>query len=71
MFMTDPALKEFTGTNGWEAGVNADVTVVEAGATGSLDTTTAQSPVIGFNFGEKGLMAGVSVEGTKVTKLER
>ena len=71
MFMTEQALKKFTGADGWEAGVDADVTVVKTGATGSLDTTTAQSPVIGFNFGETGLMAGVSVEGTKVTKLDR
>ena len=70
MFMTDEALKEFTNADGWEAGVDADVTVVDTGATGSLDTTTAQSPVIGFNFGEEGLMAGVSVEGTKVTKID-
>jgi lipid-binding SYLF domain-containing protein len=71
MFMTEEALKEFTNADGWEAGVDADVTVVDTGATGSLDTTTAQSPVIGFNFGEEGLMAGVSVEGTKVTELDR
>ena len=51
--------------------MDADVTVVEAGATGSLDTTTAQNPVIAFNFGEEGLMAGVSVEGTKVSKIDR
>ena len=71
MFMTDEALQDFSNADGWEAGVDADVTVVDTGATGSLDTTTAQSPVIGFNFGEEGLMAGVSVEGTKVTKLDR
>jgi lipid-binding SYLF domain-containing protein len=71
MFMTEEALQNFTKANGWEAGVNADVTLVDVGATGSLDTTTAQSPVIAFNFGEEGLMAGVSVEGTKVTKLDR
>jgi len=71
MFMTDEALKDFTSADGWEAGVNAEVTVVDTGTTGSLDTTTAQSPVIGFNFGEEGLMAGVSVEGTKVTKIDR
>lgn len=70
MFMTEEALKDFTSADGWEAGVNADVTVVDVGATGSLDTTTAQNPVIAFNFGEEGLMAGVSVEGTKVSKLD-
>lgn len=71
MYMTEEALEKFMNADGWEAGVDADVTVVEAGATGSLDTTTAQNPVIAFNFGEEGLMAGVSVEGTKVTKLDR
>ena len=71
MFMTEEALKAFTSASGWEAGVDADVTVVDVGATGSLDTTTAQAPVIAFNFGEEGLMAGVSVEGTKVSKLDR
>ena len=70
MFMTDEALKEFTSAKGWEAGVNADVVAIDIGATGSFDTATAQNPVIGFNFGEGGLMAGVSVEGTKVSKLE-
>jgi lipid-binding SYLF domain-containing protein len=70
MFMTEEALKKFMSSSGWEAGVDADVTVVDVGATGSLDTTTSQAPVIAFNFGEEGLMAGVSVEGTKVSKLD-
>lgn len=71
MFMTDAALAKFKNSSGWEAGVDADVTVVEAGATGSLDTTTSPSPVIAFNFGESGLMAGVSLEGTKIDKINR
>ena len=70
MYMTEEALNQFINADGWEAGVDADVTVVDVGATGSLDTTTAQSPVIAFNFGEEGLMAGVSIEGTKVTKMD-
>ena len=71
MFMTEDALKSFTDSDGWEAGVDADVTVIDIGATGSFDTTTVKDPVIAFNLGEEGLMAGVSIEGTKVTKLER
>ena len=70
MFMTEEALEKFMESDGWEAGVDADVTVVEAGATGSLETTTARNPVIGFNFGETGLMAGISIEGTKVSEIE-
>ena len=71
MFMTEEALKKFTDSDGWEAGVDADVTVVDTGATGSYDTTSVKDPVIAFNFGEEGLMAGVSVEGTKVSKLNK
>jgi len=71
MFMTEDALKKFTSSKGWEAGVDAQVVAVESGATGSIDTMNTQPPVIAYNFGEKGLMAGVSVEGTKVDKLDR
>ena len=48
--------------------MNADTAVVEAGATGSLDTT-AHGLVIGFNFGEEGLMAGASVVDYRVDDL--
>ena len=71
MFMTEAALKKFTANREWEAGVDADVTAVDAGATGSIDTTTAKDAIIGFNFGEEGLMAGVSIEGTKIEKMDR
>ena len=70
MFLTDEALKKFMESSGWEAGVDAQVAVIQSGATGSYDTISAQNPVVAFNFGEQGLMAGVSLEGTKVSKLE-
>lgn len=70
MFMTQDALAKFTAKREWEAGVDADVTAVDAGATGSIDTTTSKDAIIGFNFGEEGLMAGVSIEGTKIEKLD-
>ena len=71
MFLDEKALEKFQNSDGWEAGVDADVTVIDSGATGTIDTTNLQKPVVAFNFGESGLMAGVSIEGTKVTKLER
>jgi lipid-binding SYLF domain-containing protein len=70
MFLTDEALKKFMESSGWEAGVDAQVAVIQSGATGSYDTISAQNPVVAFNFGEQGLMAGVSLEGTKVSKLK-
>jgi lipid-binding SYLF domain-containing protein len=71
MFLDQASLDKFLNSDGWEAGVDADVAAIESGASGSIDSTTTQSPVVAFNFGEAGLMAGVSVEGTKVTKLDR
>ncbi|MEM7170760.1 MAG: YSC84-related protein [Pseudomonadota bacterium] len=71
MFLDEGALSKFLkDDDGWEVGVDADVTVVQIGATGSFDSTTVDKPVVAFNFGEKGLMAGVSIEGTKVSKIE-
>jgi len=68
-FMTDAALASFRKSHGWEIGVDGSVVIVDAGAGGSLDTTTAPSPVTGFVFGQSGLMANISLEGAKITKI--
>ena len=70
IFMTDQALKKFRESEGWEAGVDAEVTLIDVGAQGSVGTLTSQHPVIGFVFDEKGLMAGVSIKGAKFTKIK-
>jgi len=69
LFLTDEALQKFQSSDGWTAGVDAAVTVASAGADGSIDTSTARAPVIGFALTNGGLMANLSVEGTKVKKL--
>jgi lipid-binding SYLF domain-containing protein len=68
-FMTDAALAGFRDSRGWEVGVDGSVALVDAGAAGSLDTTTAPGPVVGFVFGHSGLMANISLEGAKITKI--
>jgi lipid-binding SYLF domain-containing protein len=68
-FMTDTALSGFRKSRGWEIGVDGSVVVVDLGAGGSLDTTTAPAPVVGFVFGQSGLMANISLEGAKITKI--
>ncbi|MFZ1416315.1 MAG: YSC84-related protein [Defluviicoccus sp.] len=71
MFMTEEALTKFRNSSGWEVGVDAGVTVIDTGAAGSLSTEdVAKDPVVAFIFGEKGLMAGLSLEGAKISKLE-
>jgi lipid-binding SYLF domain-containing protein len=69
LFMTDEALKKFERSEGWEAGVDAEVTLIDAGADVSVETLRSQHPVAGFVFDQKGLMGGVSVKGAKFTKI--
>ena len=69
LFMTDGALKKFERSEGWEAGVDAEVTLIDAGADVSVETLRSQHPVAGFVFDQKGLMGGVSVKGAKFSKI--
>ena len=69
LFMTAEALKKFRDTDGWTAGADATVAVADIGATGKIDTQTAQQPVIGFVMTNAGLAAGVSLQGAKVSRL--
>lgn len=69
LFMTRDALAKFRKSRGWTAGVDATVTVANIGANGSIDTATLQAPVVGFVLANVGLMAGVSIEGTKISKM--
>ncbi len=69
LFMTDEALNKFRKSEGWEAGVDAEVTLVEVGANLSVETLRSQHPIAGFVFDQKGLMAGVSIKGAKFTPI--
>lgn len=69
LFMTQDALDEFTRSQGWAAGVDATVAVLQVGANGNVDTSSATSPVEAFVMTNAGLMAGVSLEGTKISRL--
>ena len=69
LFMTPDSLAKFRNANGWTAGVDATVAVANVGANGSIDTNTVQQPVVGFVLNNAGLMAGVSLQGTKISKL--
>jgi len=71
LFMTDAALSQFQSSDGWEAGVDASVALINSGVAGQIDTSTINDPVIGFIFGEQGLMANLNLEGAKITKLDK
>lgn len=70
MFMTDRALDNFRNSQGWEIGVDGSVALVDIGAGGDFTTNTARKPVIGFVFGNEGLMYNVSLEGSKINRMD-
>ena len=71
MFMTEDALDFLDKSEGFEIGADASVALVEKGVGGELSTNTAQSPIIGFVFGQSGLMGGIAIEGSKITKIDK
>jgi len=71
VFMQEDALKKFRESAGWEAGVDGSVALVELGAGGTIDTTNIKDPIVGFVFGNKGLMYNLTLEGSKYTKIVR
>jgi lipid-binding SYLF domain-containing protein len=70
MFMTKDALDKFRKSSGWTAGADAAVAVVKVGAQGTIDTASAGQSVNAFALTNAGLMAAVTVDGTKISKLE-
>ena len=67
--MTDSALNYLETSAGWEVGVGPSIVVVDSGMARTLTTTTLQDDVYAFVFGQKGLMAGAGVQGSKITKM--
>ncbi|MBP0594693.1 hypothetical protein J8I87_34535 [Paraburkholderia sp. LEh10] len=70
MFMTQDSLDKFRSSDGWSVGADASVALVKMGANGAVDTTTATAPVEVFILTNAGLMADVSLAGTKVSRLK-
>jgi lipid-binding SYLF domain-containing protein len=68
LFMTPAALEEFRYSDGWEVGIDGSITAIQFGVDKQIDTNTMRDPIIGFTFKNKGLMGGVSFEGSKFWK---
>jgi len=69
--MSDKVISQLKDSNGWELGVGPTVVVVDEGVAKNLSTSTLQDDAYAFIFNQQGLMAGVSIEGTKVSKIVR
>ena len=70
LFMTDDALQKIRNSNGWTEGADATGAVANIGANGNIDSNTVRQPIVGFVMNNAGLMAGVSIDGTKIAKLD-
>lgn len=69
--MNDKAVDYLKETHGWEVGVGPTVVVVDEGIAKNLSTSTLKEDAYAFIFDQSGLMAGVSIEGTKITEINR
>lgn len=70
-FMNESAMKWLDKSDGWELGVGPTITIIDAGKSGSFTTTTAQSDIYAFFFNQKGLMAGLGLQGTKISRINK
>ena len=68
-FMTDSGLNYLENSAGFEIGVGPSIVVVDAGKAKTLTTTTGRDDVYAFIFGQKGLMGGLGLQGSKITKV--
>jgi lipid-binding SYLF domain-containing protein len=69
--MTDKAIQYVKDTKGWEIGVGPTVVAVDKGMAKNLSTSSLKDDAYAFIFSQQGLMAGVSIEGTKISRINR
>ena len=69
--MNDKALHYIHRSHGWEIGVGPTVVVVDKGVAENLSTSTLKDDAYAFIFSQQGLMAGISLEGTKISRIKR
>ncbi len=67
--MDSAAINSLNSSDGWEIGSTPNLVVIDQGAALHISSTTLEDGIYAVVFGQKGLMAGVSLEGTKVTRL--
>jgi lipid-binding SYLF domain-containing protein len=69
-FMTPETLAYLDKSEGWELGVGPSIVVMDEGMAKSMTTTTAKEGIYAFIFGQKGLMAGIGLQGSKITRID-
>jgi lipid-binding SYLF domain-containing protein len=69
--MTDAAVEHLETSQGWELGIGPSVVVVDEGLAKTLTTESIKADVYVFTFGQQGLMGGLGIQGSKITRLNR
>jgi lipid-binding SYLF domain-containing protein len=69
LFMTSSSLKYLQDSDGWSIGSGPSIVVIDKSAAASMDTTTLTQDVYAFPFAGRGLMAGIGIEGSKITHI--
>ena len=70
MFLTQDALERFRKSSGWTVDADATVSIARVGATGEIDSNTVRQSVVGFALMNAGLYAGITLDGSKITRLD-
>ena len=68
--MSDKAVRYLRKSHGWEIGVGPTVVIVDEGKAKNLSSSTLKDDAYAFIFSQQGLMAGVSLEGTKISRIK-
>ena len=71
VFLDGSALNKFRHSDGWKVGVDGSVALVTLGAGKDINSMNVNDPIVGFIFNNKGLMYNLTLEGSKITKLDK
>jgi lipid-binding SYLF domain-containing protein len=71
LFMNDAALAQLDKTEGFELGVGPSIVILDEGKAKAITTTTVQEDIYAFIFGQRGLMAGMGIQGSKISRIAR
>jgi len=69
-FMDNSAFENINRSSGWEVGSSPSLVIVDEGLAGSLSTTTLNKSTYAFFFNQRGLMGGLGLQGSKITRIE-
>ncbi|HEY2386956.1 MAG TPA: lipid-binding SYLF domain-containing protein [Candidatus Binatia bacterium] len=70
-FMNEAAIQQLNATNGFEIGVGPSIVLVDEGIGRSITSNTLTSDVYAFIFDQRGLMAGLGIQGSKISRIQK